>query len=202
MTDNIVCFEVSHGLRKELPPFQRQGFGFIVAHHPMEATLMTMLVQHMVDAQFRYYHVFGTYCDWWKDEIARQSAGQKQEIQTSKVALDVLAQELALRASQDASSICYLIGDDYAFLEMIAEDVCCILYAGALFHPTDWQRFKDGFEFIHEGKDGIISVSDRVELGYLNETQVFDTKFKACSAKIFGDKSFYEIWQDLTGQDQ
>lgn len=71
-----------------------------------------------------------------------------------------LAYDLGVNVTFKTKSINYLISDDEYFTEYIIDDLDDILDYNTLFTPSDWKKFRDGFEFTYHDKDAIISIGE------------------------------------------
>lgn len=96
----------------------------------------------------------------------------------------------------ETESINYLISDDEYFTEYIIEDLDDILNENTLFTPSDWKRFRDGYEFTYHNKNAIISIGEDLLIGFLGNEKSFSYSDKGINAYIFDGISFAEIWID------
>lgn len=101
---------------------------------------------------------------------------------------------LGVNISFKDESINYLISDDEYLTEYIIEDLDDIMNENTLFPPSDWKKFRDGYEFTYHDKDAIISIGGKLLIGFLGNEKIFSYKDKGINAGIFDGKSFAEIW--------
>lgn len=104
-----------------------------------------------------------------------------------------LAYDLGIYVTLKTKSINYLTSDDEYLTEYIIEDLNDILNKNTLFTPSDWKKFRDGFEFTYHNQDAVISIGEGLLIGFLGKEKSFSYSDKGINKGIFDGKSFAEI---------
>lgn len=120
------------------------------------------------------------------------------KIEASTVALEELSYNLAMFSVLYPETKNIVIGDDSEFLDGVLEDAYRVINGHTLFSAHDWYRFKSGFEFNYNNKDAIISIYDRVMLGFIGQEQEFGSISQAFYSHVFDDKTFNQVWREMT----
>lgn len=189
--NNIYIFD-SHDM--DIDPIEGDKC-FLIVHHVQKKSIIIETVKKLLDLGYRYFNIFGEKAIGWKKAIENNfDEGQKIKIEASRVAREEMSYNLAMMSSNEPNKNNLVISDDEYFTEYLIEDLEEIFSEKSRFTISDWQKFRSGFEFNYKGKDGIVSITDEVVIGYLGEEWIFNTIFKAFSKKIFDGKSFNDIY--------
>lgn len=167
---------------------------FLIVHHFTDQSIIVKLVKSLLQNGYKYFDIFGEQAIVWKNAINSQSNNNSIRIEASKVARNEMAYNLLMMSKLNPNQINLVISNDEYFTEYLVEDVNDISNGNSQFTVDDWAKFRAGFEFIYNGKDAIVSVSEGVILGYLGEEVEYDTIMEAFTAKIFDGKSFNQIY--------
>lgn len=152
-------------------------------------------VNKLVKKGYKYFNIFGDYANLWEEIIYSIAKDEKSlNVEASELDLMKLAYDLGIYISFKDKSVNYLISDDEYFIEYIIKDLDDILNENTLFTPSDWKKFRDGFEFTYHDKDAIISIGEDLLVGFLGNEKKFSYTDKGINATIFDGKSFAEIW--------
>ena len=189
--NNIYIFD-SHDM--DIDPIEGDKC-FLIVHHVQKKSIIIETVKKLLDLGYRYFNIFGEKAIGWKKAIENNfDEGQKIKIEASRVAREEMSYNLAMMSSMEPNKNNLVISDDEYFTEYLVEDLEEIFSEKSRFTISDWQKFRSGFEFIYNEKDGIVSITGEVVIGYLGEEWIFNTIFKAFSKKIFDGKSFNDIY--------
>ena len=189
--NNIYIFD-SHDM--DIDPIEGDKC-FLIVHHVQKKSIIIETVKKLLDLGYRYFNIFGEKAIGWKKAIENNfDEGQKIKIEASRVAREEMSYNLAMMSSMEPNKNNLVISDNEYFTEYLVEDLEEIFSEKSRFTISDWQKFRSGFEFIYNEKDGIVSITGEVVIGYLGEEWIFNTIFKAFSKKIFDGKSFNDIY--------
>ena len=189
--NNIYIFD-SHDM--DIDPIEGDKC-FLIVHHVQKKSIIIETVKKLLDLGYRYFNIFGEKAIGWKKAIENNfDEGQKIKIEASRVAREEMSYNLAMMSSMEPNKNNLVISDDEYFTEYLIEDLEEIFSEKSRFTISDWQKFRSGFEFIYNEKDGIVSITGEVVIGYLGEEWIFNTIFKAFREKIFDGKSFNDIY--------
>lgn len=189
--NNIYIFD-SHDM--DIDPIEGDKC-FLIVHHVQKKSIIIETVKKLLDLGYRYFNIFGEKAIGWKKAIENNfDEGQKIKIEASRVAREEMSYNLAMMSSMEPNKNNLVISDDEYFTEYLVEDLEEIFSEKSRFTISDWQKFRSGFEFIYNEKDGIVSITDEVVIGYLGDEWIFTTIFKAFREKIFDGKSFNDIY--------
>lgn len=168
---------------------------FLIVHHVQKKSIIIETVKKLLDLGYRYFNIFGEKAIGWKKTIENNfDERQKIKIEASTVAREEMSYNLAMMSSMEPNKNNLVISDDEYFTEYLVEDLEEIFSEKSRFTISDWQKFRSGFEFIYNEKDGIVSITDEVVIGYLGEEKFLTTIYDAFSKKIFDGKSFNDIY--------
>ena len=188
---NIYIFD-SHDM--DIDPIEGDKW-FLIVHHVKNKSIITETVKKLLDSGYRYFNIFGQNAKEWTEIIENNSVEEmKIEIEASTVAREEMSYNLAMMSVMELNKNSLVISDDEYFTEYLIEDLEEIFSGKSRFTISDWQKFRSGFEFIYNEKDGIVSITDEVVIGYLGDEWIFTTIFKAFREKIFDGKSFDDIY--------
>lgn len=189
--NNIYIFD-SHDM--DINPIEGDKC-FLIVHHVQNKSIITKTVKKLLDLGYRYFNIFGQKAIGWKIIIKNNSdEGMKVKIEASRVARDEMSYNLAMMSVMEPNKNNLVISDDENFTEYLIEDLEEIFSGKSRFTTSDWQKFRSGFEFIYNDKDGIVSITDEVVIGYLGEEWFLTTISDAFRKKIFDGKSFNDIY--------
>ena len=85
---------------------------------------------------------------------------------------------LGVNISFKDESINYLISDDEYLTEYIIEDLDDIMNENTLFPPSDWKKFRDGYEFTYHDKDAIIIIGEDLLIGFLEKKKYLPIRIR------------------------
>lgn len=167
---------------------------FIIANNIGDSFMIKKAVNKLVKKGYKYFNIIGDYANLW-EEIIYSIAKDTKNINVEACDLDLmkLAYDLGVYISFKDESVNYLISDDEYLTEYIIGDLDDILNDNTLFTPSDWKKFRDGFEFIYHDKDAIISIGEDLLIGFLGNEKMFSYTDKGINFAIFDGKSFAEI---------
>lgn len=188
---NIYIFD-SHDM--DIDPIEGDKC-FLIVHHVQKKSIIIETVKKLLDLGYRYFNIFGENAKEWTGIIENNSFEEmKIEIEASTVAREEMSYNLAMMSSMEPNKTNLVISDDEYFTEYLVEDLEKIFSGKSRYTTSDWQKFRSGFEFNYKGKDGIVSITDEVVIGYLGEEKFLTTIYDAFSKKIFDGKSFNDIY--------
>lgn len=189
-----LCVKDNHNL--DIDPISGDNC-FIIANNISDSSIVENAINKLIKSGFKYFSIFGEYSNLWEEiiySLAKEENGIK--VEASNLDLMKLAYDLGVYVNFKTMSINYLISDDEYLTEYIIEDLGEILNENTLFTPSDWKKFRDGFEFTHHNKNAIISISKYLLIGFLGKEKSFFYSDKGINSAIFDGKSFAEIWID------
>lgn len=105
--------------------------------------------------------------------------------------------DLAMLAILKPDSVNYVVSDDEYFTEYLVKDLQDIYSDRSHFTVYDWKKFRDGFEFVYNDKDAIVSYSKQLQIGFLGQEKKFNSIEKGFKNKIFDGKNLFEIWEEV-----
>lgn len=168
---------------------------FLIVHHVQKKSIIIETVKKLLDSGYRYFNIFGEKAIGWRETIKNNfDEGMKIKIEASRVAREEMSYNLAMMSVTEPNKNNIVISDDENFTEYLVKDLDEIFSGKSRFTISDWQKFRSGYEFTYKEKDGIVSITDEVVIGYLGEEWFFTTIFKAFREKIFDGKSFNDIY--------
>ncbi|ACV28764.1 Uncharacterised protein [Anaerococcus prevotii] len=187
-----LCVKDSHDF--DFDPISGQ-YCFIIANNIASSFIIEKAVNKLIKSGFKYFSIFGEYAKLWEEIIYSLTKEENSiKVEASELDLMKLAYDLSVYVTFKTKSINYLISDDEYFTEYVIGDLDDILNENTLFTPSDWKRFRDGYEFTYHDKDAIISIGKELFLGYLGKEKSFSYSDKGINFRIFEGKSFAEIW--------
>lgn len=200
--NNIYFTEIIHTASKEYilknpPVFVESTVVFIICHHIKDKSAIREIVSRISGFEGQIFDLFGQHCDIWKKIIFSEKGAQNPKIRASTIDLDGLAERLALFVKRHKDEPVQVIFDDYIFAEILQEN----FFSDMEFcshYPLE--LFRDGFEFVYNGRDCILSIDVNTRIGYLGYEKEFKTKEWALSKPVFDNESFYEIWDKIKHQ--
>ncbi len=168
---------------------------FIIANNINNSFMIEKTVNKLIRLGYKYFFIFGEYANLWEEIIYSIAKDSKNiNVEASELDLMKLAYDLGIYVTFKTKSINYLISDDEYLTEYIIGDLDDILNDNTLFTPSDWKKFRDGFEFTYHNKEAIISIGEELMIGFLGNEKIFAYTDKGINATIFDGKSFAEIW--------
>lgn len=173
---------------------------FLITHHFQDIDVIREQVKNISKNGYHYVNIFGQHALLWKTEL-QAVLPQSVKIEASTIALDELSYNLAMFSVLYPETKNIVIGDDSEFLAAVLEDAYRVINGHTLFSAHDWYRFKSGFEFNYNNKDAIISIYDRVMLGFIGQEQEFDSISQAFYSHVFDDKTFNQVWREMTNKE-
>lgn len=189
-----LCVNDNHNL--DIDPISGDN-SFIIANNISDSAMMENAINKLIKSGFKYFSIFGEYANLWEEIIYSLTKEENSiKVEVSDLDLMKLAYNLSVYVTFETESINYLISDDEYFTEYIIEDLDDILNENTLFTPSDWKRFRDGYEFTYHNKDAIISIGEDLLIGFLGNEKSFSYSDKGINAYIFDGISFAEIWID------
>lgn len=189
---NNLCVKDSHNLDIERISGENC---FIIANNIGDSFMIKKAVNKLVKKGYKYFSIFGDYSNLWEEIIYSIAKDEKSiNVEASELDLMKLVYDLGVYISFKDKSINYLISDDEYLKEYIIKDVDDIMNENTLFTPSDWKKFRDGFEFNCHGKDAIISIGEKLLIGLLGNEKIFSYTDEGINFVIFDGKSFAEIW--------
>ncbi|MGI6616891.1 MAG: hypothetical protein ACOX36_02350 [Saccharofermentanales bacterium] len=194
--DNIFCYDILFRLPERLTGTHC----FIIGHHIQSEQRIRNIAEKLHEGGFYYFNIFGQHCDLWKSAlISTASNDLSTVIEASPVAREEMCEELATHSTLVENTECCVIADDDMFLDYLIKDTLDILDGIKGFPPLWWKRFRDGMEFIYNGKDCIVSISDSILIGELGQEKSFDCIFIGFREPLFDGKSFNDVWSEISG---
>lgn len=153
---------------------------FIIANNIGDSFMIKKAVNKLFKTGYKYFNIFGEYANLW-EEIIYSIAKDTKNINVEACDLDLmkLAYDLGVYISFKDESINYLISDDEYLTEYIIGDLDDILNDNTLFTPSDWKKFRDGFEFTCHDKDAIISIGEKLMIGFWEMKKCFLIQIRA-----------------------
>lgn len=171
---------------------------FLIGHHVNHLPGLRQTAHLLLAGGFHYFNIFGEQANLWKAVLVQLADPQNtMTIETSKVDNLAFSYTLAMVASLQPHAQNVVLSDDDLFTDYLVQDVQDILHGKSGFSPTDWQKFRSGFEFNYHGKDAIVSVQEGVVVGFLGEEKTFASCDRAFRDKLFDGRSFREIWEEI-----
>lgn len=168
---------------------------FIISNNINNRFMIEKTVNKLITSGFKYFFIFGEYANLWEELIYSISKEENHiEVEVSKLDLMKLAYDLGVNISFKYNSVNYLISDDEYLTEYIIEYLDDIMNENTLFTPSDWKKFRDGYEFTYHDKDAIISIGEELMIGFLGNEKMFSYTDKGINAGILDGKSFAVIW--------
>ena len=172
---------------------------FIIGHHIKSKDVLEDSAKNLILAGYTYFNIFGEQADLWAKSILSKSELKGQiKIETSKIDNMKIVYDLAMLSKLKSRSVNFVVSDDEYFTEYLVEDLQDIFSGKSRFTPYDWQKFRDGFEFVYNGKDAIVSVSKETTIGFLGLENRFSGVAKGFRAKLFDGENFLEIWDEIS----
>lgn len=152
-------------------------------------------VNKLFKTGYKYFNIFGEYANLWAEIIYSIAKDSKNiNVEASELDLMKLAYDLGIYVTLKTKSINYFTSDDEYLTEYIIEDLNDILNKNTLFTPSDWKKFRDGFEFTYHNQDTVISIGEDLLIGFLGKEKSFSYSDKGINEGIFDGESFAEIW--------
>lgn len=168
---------------------------FIIANNISSGFMIKKAVNKLFKTGYKYFNIFGEYANLWAEIIYSIAKDSKNiNVEASELDLMKLAYDLGIYVTLKTKSINYLISDDEYLTEYIIEALNDILNDNTLFTPSDWKKFRDGFEFTYHNQDAVISIGEDLLIGFLGKEKSFSYSDKGINEGIFDGKSFAEIW--------
>ena len=166
-----LCVNDNHNL--DIDPFSGDN-SFIIANNISDSAMMENAINKLIKSGFKYFSIFGEYANLWEEIIYSLTKEENSiKVEVSDLNLMKLAYDLSVYVTFETESINYLISDDEYFTEYIIEDLDDILNENTLFTPSDWKRFRDGYEFTYHNKNAIISIGEDLLIGFLGNEKKF-----------------------------
>lgn len=153
---------------------------FIIANNISSGFMIKKAVNKLFITGYKYFNILGEYANLWAEIIYSIAKDSKNiNVEASELDLMKLAYDLGIYVTLKTKSINYLISDDEYLTEYIIEDLNDILNKNTLFTPSDWKKFRDGFEFTYHDKAAIISIGEDLLIGFLGNEKIFSYTDKA-----------------------
>lgn len=186
-----LCVKDSHDL--DIDPISGDNC-FIIANNINIRFMIEKTFNKLIQSGYKYFSIFGEYAKLWKEIIYSLSKEENHiKVEASELDLMKLAYDLGIYTYLEDKSVNYLISDDEYFTEYIIEDLNDILNDNTLFTPSDWKKFRDGFEFTYHNKDAIISIGEDLVIGFLGNEKIFSYTDMGINDGIFDGKSFADL---------
>lgn len=171
---------------------------FIIGHHRKPRHILENTAETLLNSGFKYFNIFGQQANLWAEALISKNNSQKKiYIETTTIDNMRMVYDLAMLAILKPDSVNYVVSDDEYFTEYLVKDLQDIYSDRSHFTVYDWKKFRDGFEFVYNDKDAIVSYSKQLQIGFLGQEKKFNSIEKGFKNKIFDGKNLFEIWEEV-----
>lgn len=171
---------------------------FIIGHHMKTKYILENTAKKLLDSGFDYFNIFGQQANLWSEALlSKNNSHNKIHIETTIIDNMRMVYDLAMLSILKSESVNYVVSDDDYFTEYLVEDLQNIFEGNSPFTVYDWKMFRDGFEFVYNNKDAIISYSKQLQIGFLGQEKSFNSIEKGFKYKLFDGKNLFEIWSEV-----